>query len=267
MNTSVNGKFSKSIIYTSAFVGLLWIIKLIENLFDYDFGIYGIFPRTIRGSLGIITGPLVHGDEYHLISNTLPILILGIGIIYFYEKAALSVFTLIYFMTGFWVWVAAREAYHIGASGLVYGMLFFLLFSGFIRKDPSTLAISFIVLLIYGGSLFSGFVPTEETVSWESHILGAVAGTFCAVYFRKTTIFSPLDFFEEDIESVFPIPNKNHTDGTGPTSLRYTYVKKKEPKNGRVTAAEKTPSATNRTYIITYRPNIRKKEETPLRDL
>jgi len=179
-------RLRNSIYITLAFVAFLWLVKVFEMAFEYDLGVFGILPRTIKGSLGIITGPLVHGDVYHLLSNTFPILILGIGIIYFYNSIAIEVIALIYLMTGFWVWVAAREgAYHIGASGLVYGLLSFLLVSGFIRRDSKTLAISFVVFFLYGGSLFSGFTPTTENVSWESHILGAVAGIFCAVYFRN----------------------------------------------------------------------------------
>ena len=193
LNPESSVKLRQSIVITLSFIGVLWFVKIFEVALDYDLGIYGIFPRTVKGSLGILTGPLVHGDVYHLLSNTFPILILGIGILYFYNKIAIEVTLLIYLMTGFWVWVAARPAYHIGASGLVYGLLAFLLISGFIRRDTRTLAISFIVFFLYGGSLFSGFAPTSENVSWESHILGAIAGIFCAWYFRKanTGYFQP----------------------------------------------------------------------------
>ena len=88
-------------------------------------------------------------------------------------------------MTGFWVWIAARDAYHIGASGLVYGLISFLLFSGFLRRDAKTLAVSFAVLILYGSNMVYGLLPTNTEVSWESHLLGAVAGLFCAIYFRS----------------------------------------------------------------------------------
>lgn len=181
-------KLRRSIYYTLAFVAFIWIIKIIEYTFHYNFGDYGILPRTLSGSIGIFTAPLIHGDVFHLLSNTFPLITLGVGIFYFYDKIAPTVLLLIYLMTGFWVWVAAREAYHIGASGLVYGMLTFLLFSGFLKKDTKSLALSFIVLLLYGGSFFTGIIPGDHTVSWESHLMGALAGLFCAIYFRNYTI-------------------------------------------------------------------------------
>lgn len=192
-------KFRKSIYATLVFIILIWGIKIVEYTLDFDFGQLGIFPRTLRGSVGILTAPLIHGDIYHLLSNTVPIIFLGVGILYFYEKIAFIVIALIYVMTGFWVWLAARDAYHIGASGLVYGLLAFLLFSGFFRRDTKTLALSFIVLFLYGGSFVSGIVPTDAAISWESHLMGAIAGLFCAVYFKSTKV-NVGEHQEEDVE-------------------------------------------------------------------
>jgi len=166
-----------------------------------SFGSYGILPRTLKGTIGIVTAPLIHGDVYHLISNTFPIIILIIGIFYFYHRIASLVFFLIYFMTGFWVWIAARDAYHIGASGLVYGLISFLLFSGFLRKDARSLAVSFVVLILYGSNMIYGLVPGNENVSWESHMLGAMAGLFCAIYFKpKRKIQSAPQEYAETID-------------------------------------------------------------------
>ncbi|UII31548.1 rhomboid family intramembrane serine protease [Fulvivirga ulvae] len=178
-------KLRRSIYYTLAFVALIWGIKIVEFIFDYSFGEFGILPRTLSGSVGIFTAPLIHGDIYHLLSNTLPITILGVGLFYFYDRIAVWVVLLIYLITGFWVWIAARDAYHIGASGVVYGLLTFLLFSGFFRRDSSTLAISFIVLFLYGGTFLTGMIPEDTGISWESHLMGAIAGIFCAIYFRN----------------------------------------------------------------------------------
>lgn len=178
-------KFRRGIRYTLAFVALLWTVKAFELSFAQDFGAYGIFPRTLVGSIGIITGPLVHGDVFHLISNTFPMIVLGIGIFYFYPKKALSVFLLIYLMSGFWVWIAAREAYHIGASGIVYGLIAFLFIGGFINRDRTSLAVSMVIIFLYGGNMMYGIIPTDSNISWESHLTGSLAGVFCAFYFRK----------------------------------------------------------------------------------
>lgn len=181
-------KFKDSVFYSLAFIALLWIVKAIEFSVSGDFGDYGILPRKISGAIGIITGPLIHGDINHLFSNTIPLLILGIGVIYFYNKIAFEVIALIYLMTGVWVWIAAREAYHIGASGIVYGLVSFLFFSGVFRKDPKSIAVSLVVTFLLGGMIY-GIFPTNENISWESHLLGSFAGVFCAFYFRAVPAF------------------------------------------------------------------------------
>ncbi len=181
-------RFRLSVYCTAGFIGLLWVVKFVEVATGHDLTYLGILPRSLEGSIGIITGPLVHGDFFHLLANSIPLLITGIGMIYFYSKKGLEVIALIYIMTGFWVWIAARDAYHVGASGLVYGLISFLMFSGFIRRDMSTLAISFAVLFLYGSSLVTGIFPTSEGISWESHFMGALAGLFCAIYFRKVPL-------------------------------------------------------------------------------
>ena len=199
MQNSEGNKFRKSVYITLSFLLLLWAVKIVEHTYQIDLGYMGIKPLTLEGTVGIITGPLIHGDLLHLLSNSFPLLILGTTFFYFYDRIAFPVFGLIYLMTGFWVWLTAREGYyHIGASGLVYGLLTFLLLSGFIRRDRATLAISFIMLFLYGGTLFMGLVPGETHISWESHLMGAVAGVLCAVYFRRSPIERVLQPVEEE---------------------------------------------------------------------
>ena len=182
-------RFRKSVYITLSFILILWMVKIVETTYEIDLGYMGIKPLTLEGTLGILTGPLVHGDLFHLLSNSFPLLILGVTFFYFYDRIAFLVFGLIYIMTGFWVWLAAREGfYHIGASGIVYGLLAFLLGSGFLRRDRVTLAISFIMLFLYGGTFFMGMVPGDSRISWESHLMGAIAGLFCAFYFRNAEI-------------------------------------------------------------------------------
>ena len=171
--------------FSVIFISILWGIKLIETA-SGEFTFLGIYPRTLEGLVGILTGPLVHGDIFHLISNTIPVFILITSLFYFYRQVAVPVFILIYIMTGFWVWIAARDAFHIGASGVVYGLISFLMFSGFFRKDVRSLAVSFIMMILYGGNMIYGIVPGNLEVSWESHLLGFLSGLFCAVYFRSS---------------------------------------------------------------------------------
>jgi len=223
-------KLRRSIYFTLSFVALIWLVKTAEFIFHLDFSEFGILPRTLHGSVGIITAPLVHGDVFHLLSNTFPILVLGVGLFYFYDRIALSVILLIYIITGFWVWIAARDAYHIGASGLVYGLLSFLLLSGFLRRDTKTLAISFIVLFLYGTTLFTGIFPSQPGVSWESHLMGAIAGIFCAIYFKGSAP-APIESEklpeEADgghIEYIYQYTKESQEEPNSESNTSYTYT-------------------------------------------
>ena len=173
-----------SILYPALFVALLWIIKLYELATHTSLSNYGLLPRTVEGLFGIITSPLLHADIGHLLANTLPLLILGSIIFFFYRPIAFQLFFWIYLSTGIWVWAAARDSYHIGASGIIYGFESFLFFSGVFRKNPQLLALSLFVVFLYGSTVW-GIMPMQKGISWESHALGALAGLITAYNFRK----------------------------------------------------------------------------------
>lgn len=178
------GSFRQSVFTTTFFLAVLWGIKALEIGFDADFSFLGIYPRTLYGATGIITGHWIHGDIPHLVSNTFPLAFLGVGITYFYRDIALKVFSIIYLSTGLCVWAIARPAFHVGASGIVYGLVSFLFFMGLFRRDAPSLAISLVVVFLYHG-LFAGLFPLSERVSWESHVFGGMAGLVCSFLFRK----------------------------------------------------------------------------------
>jgi len=182
-----NKKFVYSIIPSVIFVLILWLIKIIEWATGVSFAGLGVFPLTAKGLIGIVTAPLIHGDFSHLAANSVPLIILGSSLVYFYRDISLKVFLLIYFITGIWVWVFAREAYHIGASGVVYGLATFIFVSGLIRRNTRLSALAMIVAFLYGSfvwGIFPEFFP-EKNISWESHLMGIVAGIVLALYFRK----------------------------------------------------------------------------------
>ena len=238
-------KFRRSVFYTISFVGLLWFVRIVESSFAFDLGVFGIHPRSFAGTVGILTGPLVHGDFQHLMSNSLPLLFLGIGVFYFYHRIALEVFIWIYLFTGFWVWVIARDAYHIGASGIVYGLASFLLFSGFFRKDSRSIAISLVVIFLYGGMAY-GLFPVNEEISWESHLLGTIGGFVCAFFYRRHSLSSPskelsaVTDFERFPEQPGPLPaedpdpydsiSQNHTHHNQNYNIKY-FFKEKPPED------------------------------------
>ena len=177
-------KLSRSVVVPARLVLLMWLVYFFEITWQVDLSYFGTYPRTIPGLLGIICSPLLHGSFWHLTSNTLPLLFLGTTLYFIYGKFADQVFFYCYFMTGALVWLLARPSFHLGASGLIYGLAFFLIFFGFFRKDFLSLVISVIVLLMYGG-LFYGVVPFQVGVSWESHLLGAIVGFMLALVYGR----------------------------------------------------------------------------------
>lgn len=194
--TDEKRKFLFSITVPLAFVALLWLIKISEIIFNISFVELGVLPRHVSGLIGIITYPLIHENFNHLISNSIPLLFLAPGILYFYPKAAFKIFGVVYFLPGFLVWIFARDAYHIGASGLIYGFVTFLFFSGIIRRDNRSIALSLVVTFLYGG-LTWGILPVNGKISWEAHLFGSLAGILCAVIFRKSDPYKKYDWEDE----------------------------------------------------------------------
>ena len=192
--------FLKSLFFPLLFTILLWIIKIIELYFNLDMAFLGVYPLKLSGLIGILTAPLIHADINHLLSNTFGVFLLSWAIFYFYSKFALRVFLFIYLLSGFWVWFFAREAYHIGASGLIYGMASFLFFSGIFRKHIPLMAVSLTIVFLYGGIIW-GVFPTFEKISWETHLSGLIAGLIVAVYYKNEGPQKPQPFYEsEEVE-------------------------------------------------------------------
>jgi len=173
-----------SIIFPIFFIIIIWCVKVFELASGYSFSFLGIYPRTFHGLLGIFFAPLLHADFNHLINNSVPLFILSVGVFYFYRPLGYKVFFLTWFVTGIWVWCGARSAYHIGASGIVYGLASFLVFSGALRRKPELAAISLIVIFLYG-SMIWGIFPFVPDISWESHLSGGTVGLIIAIIFRK----------------------------------------------------------------------------------
>ena len=196
-------KFFLSLLIPGIFVFILVMVKVCELLFQLDLSFLGIYPLEVKGLPGIILAPLVHENFKHLISNSVPILLLGSGLFYFYSDVALKVSGWIYILTGSFVWLGAREAWHIGASGIVYGLASFLFFSGIIRKYYRLVALSLLVVFLFG-SMVWGMVPElYRDVSWESHIMGFISGIITAVAYRKQGPQDPViewmqDGYEDD---------------------------------------------------------------------
>ena len=161
-------------------VFLMWLAFSIEFFYGIDLGFLGIKPRSFVGLIGILTAPMIHGNLSHLISNTLPLLFLGSVLFFFYERIGRTVFFRCYFFTNILVWLfSPRASYHIGASGLIYGLSAFLIFFGLLRRDFVSFLISIGIIFISGG-IFYGILPTDPHISWEFHLAGALVGTVTA---------------------------------------------------------------------------------------
>jgi membrane associated rhomboid family serine protease len=167
-----------------SFTLLMWAVFLLEHFTNIDLGIYGIYPRHLSGLVGIIAAPLLHGDRSHLLNNTFSFLILSLLFFHHYPRFATLVFVLIYILTGSLVWAVARGGvYHIGMSGVIYGLASFIFFSGLYRGNKAAIALSLLTALLYG-SMVWGFSPEQKHISFESHICGAVVGILLAYLFR-----------------------------------------------------------------------------------
>lgn len=173
-----------AIIFPAVFVGIIGLIHLFAFVLDVSLVPYGVFPRKLSGLIGILTSPLIHADFKHLFNNSVPLVIMGAALFYFYKEVAFKVSFWIYLMVGVWTWVSAREAYHIGASGVLYGLFSFLLVSGFLRRNKNLISLSFAVIFLYG-SLVWGIFPIDVKISFEGHLWGFVAGIVLALYYRK----------------------------------------------------------------------------------
>ncbi|MCB0543321.1 MAG: rhomboid family intramembrane serine protease [Saprospiraceae bacterium] len=165
-------------------VAAIWLVHLYQVFSGFDPGEYGIMSRRLWGLRGIITGPLVHGSWGHLISNTLPLFVLSALSIYFYRKVAMRAFWMIYLLTGAAVWLFARPVSHIGASGVIYGLVAFIFWNGIFRRSMRSIILAALVVLLYSG-MFMGILPDQEGISWESHLLGSLVGIFTSFWFKE----------------------------------------------------------------------------------
>lgn len=175
-----------ALIFPAIFLIIIYFVRIIDFITPGSFASYGIYPWRIKNLTGILFAPLIHGGWGHLFSNTAPIFILSVLLFYFYNKIAYKVFFSIYILSGLGLWLASRGAFHIGASGLIYGLATFLAFSGILRKHIGLIAISFLVIFLYGGLVW-GIFPSiyARYVSWEGHLWGALSGIAVAYLFKN----------------------------------------------------------------------------------
>jgi membrane associated rhomboid family serine protease len=180
-----------------AFVGFVWIVFILEYIRPFQLESFGVTPRTLRGLIGIPLAPFLHENLAHLISNTIPLTVLLL-LLAGSRAQSWAIVTSIILVSGALLWMFGRNANHIGASGLIYGLIAYLLVSGITERRIVAMMIAIVVGFLYGGTLASGVLPSWGShVSWEGHLLGAIAGGGIAILMAK----------DRDIEKVPTLPS------------------------------------------------------------
>ncbi len=174
---------------SASILAVMWAVKAFELISGISLARLGLLPLHTKGLAGILFSPLLHADVAHLAANSAPFFLLGSALFYYYRSAGLRILLYSWLMTGIFVWLFARgNNYHIGASGVVYALAAFHFASGIIRREPRLMAFSMLVIFLYGSmvwGVFPEFFP-EKNISWESHLMGFVAGVILAYAYRKS---------------------------------------------------------------------------------
>jgi len=245
---------SDIILYPLLFVILIWIAFWVELRFDFKFTRWGIYPMKAEGLKGIIFAPFIHGSLKHLFNNSIPLFALSAALFFFYRNVRWKVLLWGTLLTGLLTWVIARPAMHIGASGVVYMLVAFLFFKGIISRRYQLIAISMIVVFLYGGLLWYLF-PIDPKISWEGHLSGFIVGLILAFVLKQQNVenkkyaweqedYDPesdpfLQHFDEEGNFIEKLPEEEETMvpseivSPKPTiTVRYTLKKKPEDKKG-----------------------------------
>jgi membrane associated rhomboid family serine protease len=181
-------KFLNAMFVPALLLVIMWFVKLSEWLFRINLAFLGVHPLHADGIAGIFLYPFLHGSFSHIMANSVPFFVLATALFYFYKDIAVKVLVSVWILSGIWIWFGGRgDSYHIGASGVIYGLSSFLFVSGIIRKNTHLAALSLIVAFLYGGliwGIFPEFFP-KENISWEGHLGGLVSGIIFAFYYKN----------------------------------------------------------------------------------
>jgi len=171
----------------TALIAVLWVVFLLDWIIPVDFNRFGLEPRSLFGAIGIVTMPFLHRDVAHLAGNTIPLFIL-LTLLAGSKARSWEIVGEIVLVGGVLLWLFGRNATHVGASGLVFGLIAFLILSGLLERRVVPLIVALLVAFLYGGTLLSGVLPTvARGVSWDGHLCGAIAGGLSASFLHKET--------------------------------------------------------------------------------
>lgn len=226
-------------------LGILWVILILDSVFNLGLAGLGLRPRRLEGLIGVITAPLIHGGFEHLFSNSLPLLVSLTLVLYLYPSSAMRVIPFIWIGSGFLGWFIGRPSIHFGASGFIYGLLAYVFISGMLRLDMRSVAVSVMVWFLYG-SMIWGVLPIRPNMSWELHLSGAILGVALAIVYRKWDKVPLKRYAWEDDDSVpewFPQHEAKPEDTAKPVDSEDTLLIDGANSAG----TEKGPSESNRS--------------------
>lgn len=192
-------RFWRSVYFVVAFIGVLWLILGAVSNLHIDTRPFALYPGRIDSLLGVLTSPLLHAGSEHLLANSFGLLILGVLTLYRYPASATFTITTIWILSGIGTWLIGRPSFHIGASGLTHGLMFFVFLSGLIRRDRTSIAAAMLTFMFFGGMLLT-ILPREENISFEYHLSGAIAGVLCAFLMRRRDPAPPRRKYSWEIE-------------------------------------------------------------------
>lgn len=183
--------------YAGLLTIFIWLVFAADWLFHLDLIRFGVIPRQSTGLWGVFTTPFLHASWQHLLSNTMPLLVGSTAILYLYPNSSIRVIPIIYLGSSLVVWLVGRPDIHIGASGLIYGLLAYVFVAGLLRRDARSIAVSLLIWFLYS-SLLQGLAPGNGRISWELHLAGFVLGLTLAVIYRRWDITPAKRYIWED---------------------------------------------------------------------
>lgn len=195
----LQARFWRSVYIVGAFIVLLWLILGAVSNFPIDTRPFALYPGRPESLLGVLTSPLLHAGAEHLLANSFGLIILGVLVLYRYPASAPITIGTIWILSGLGTWLIGRPSFHIGASGLTHGLMFFVFVSGLIRRDRTSIAAAMLTFMFFGGMLLT-ILPREEGISFEYHLSGALAGVLCAILMRRRDPAPPRRKYSWEIE-------------------------------------------------------------------
>lgn len=229
-----------AMVFPAFFLFILYCMQTLQWGMDWDFTHLGIHPLHKDGLFGIFAHPLIHSGWRHLFHNTVPLFALMWGLYYFYKDFASTVFIMAWLIGGLLTWIIGKPGWHIGASGLIYSLAFFLFFSGILRKHVPLIALSLLVVFLYGSMVWNMFPWfADDTTSWEGHLDGALSGILLAWFYRK-----------EGPQKSDPFADENDEDIESP-EIRQTEADASQETNYQTVPDESLQSETKDTAIQT----------------